>query len=99
MNRLPLWLFFLLCGSAFAQPLPGEELPTPYRPLTAICTVRFWCNRAQYNDALNQAHKIMLQRLHAPLLAEIAEMRTAIFDGNREEAIRICDRMKAAVGL
>lgn len=61
--------------------------------------VKFWANRAQKEDALKNAQKVLLQRIHGGLLGEIVEMRKAIFDGDGRAALAICSKMQEEIGL
>jgi hypothetical protein len=62
--------------------------------LRAELGTEFWANRAQYEDALKIAQRVMLQRIHGPVLNLIHELRFNVCNGKEFEALTVLDRME-----
>ena len=62
--------------------------------LRAQLGVEFWCNRAQYNNALKTARKVMLHRVYGPLLGALHELRQAVYDYDIDAAFACIDKME-----
>lgn len=67
--------------------------------LSATVGVKFFCNSAQYEDALKNAHIVLLNRLHAPVVLLVAEIKMAIFDGDGKKALNLCDSEATIEGI
>jgi hypothetical protein len=77
---------------------PGLSENEQYQ-MTVTVGVEFWANQAQYSHALPVAEKLLLSRLFGGLMGEVAEMRSAVFDGDAQRALAACDRIQKEIGL
>jgi hypothetical protein len=96
--------------SDFSEPLTLQEQKTgeisdfgfaarEQYELRATLRIMFWANRAQYIEARKHAETALMHRVFAPVLAEVAEIRKAVFDGDAHAALEACGRMQKALGL
>lgn len=59
----------------------------------------FWASDAEMENARRQAEKLLLQTLHEDILICATQLRSAVFNDDRDEALRIIDQIQSAVGL
>ena len=65
--------------------------------LSAMVTVEFWANTAQYEGALKLARRRLIAEMYSDILVEIPRLMHAINDGNRDECFKIASRIKRTI--
>ena len=65
--------------------------------LRATVEMRFWANRAQYADAERIARRAMMHHVYSDVLMEIAQLRSAVSDGDRMKCYAIIDRIDSVL--
>lgn len=61
--------------------------------------VSFWANRAQYEDARLNAERLFLMRLYGNILPHLAELRSAISNGDASNALSCISEMEKEIGI
>lgn len=61
--------------------------------------VRFFANKAQFNDAKRNAQKLFLLKLYGDIIPLLYEVRGAIFDGDPETALSALGAIEKEIGL
>ena len=65
--------------------------------MTLTVGVRFWANKAQYSEARRTAERHLAQTLYGDAIAIVARLRSAISDGDRDEAMAACAALERAM--
>jgi len=94
---------FCLEPITFSERKTGITSPTIDKheeyELRAEIKTTFWANRAQYSHARRVAEKVLLHRIHERLLGATSELRHAIYNGDANSAIALCDAIETEIGL
>ena len=69
---------------------PGFATQAEFEVTLAVRT-HFWANQAQLNDASQIAVKTCLATINGDLLSTVAQLRQRIQNGDRAEALSLCD--------
>lgn len=65
--------------------------------LRANVEMRFWANTAQYHEAERIARRGLMRHLYSDVLLEIAQLKSAVSDGDRMKCFAIIDRIESTL--
>jgi len=77
----------------------GEEYPhgfgiTKEHIIRAEIFTTFWANDAEYRIARERAMKNILHIFYADIIGELNKIRSAVYAGDKYEALGLCDKME-----